>query len=449
MKLRPYQETSVQRLAQMRRGMLGHDPGLGKTIIAIRALDQLAARRVLVVTTVSSLFNWQREFINGQKTPRSTCVITESSGTTAPACSDVTIIAYSQLSNVTAAYASVLACKWDAIIFDEAHALKSMSSQRTKAAYFGLKTKWAGNFGALITDVPIVFALSGTFVPNGNYGEAYPHLAALRPDIMQDYPSLDSFMEKFCRMRQTTYGVQVLGGKNVPELRELLKPVLHRYSKKHVIRDLPAMQFVSVPLSLSSDSGDALKAFADMLRDAGVDPASPTLASDLQKSELAISSGRRMLGMIKAPAVIQFVIDELEENSEKRILFAHHKSVIDTLQDRLQVFAPVVVRGGQQAQQRQDAVDKFQTDPDCRLFIGQIDAAGEAITLTAASRVIFAEYSWSPAKNYQAACRADRIGQKSGVLAQVLTVANSLDETIGEVIARKAQATAELFGRGN
>lgn len=415
--LRPYQERSVEKLAGWGNGILGHDPGLGKTPITIRTLSRLGCERVLVVTTNSSVINWRREFQRW-----------------GPPSITPTVIPYSAVSHGAAEAKQALKApaRYDAVVFDEAHALKSAKSKRTQRCY-GIDY-----FGRVVIDrATRRFSLSGTIAPN-HYGDLWTHLMVYRPHVMREkgLDDYEAFLRRFCTTRETMYGLQVLGGRNVPELRELLKPVYHRYSQRRVLKDLPPLTVDTFPLQVSASQ----RKEAESLLAAAV----PHVTADTLHT-LALSSERRALGLLKAPAVAEFVIDELENVAEKLILFAHHREVIDFLADRLQVYAPSVVYGGQTETTRQLAIDTFQTDPNCRVFIGQISTAGEAITLTAAHHVVFAESSWVAAENYQALKRAHRITQEHPVLVRFLTLDGTLDDAIGRVVARKTQMTADLF----
>ena len=104
---------------------------------------------------------------------------------------------------------------------------------------------------------------------------------------------------------------------------------------------------------------------------------------------------------------------------------------------------------GNKTKDREPAVDKFLTDPRCRVFIGNIQAAGTAITLVGpkckCSDVVFVESSWTPMDNAQAACRVHRIGQKDGVVARMLSAAGTVDDLINGLLVRKAREFTPLF----
>jgi SWI/SNF-related matrix-associated actin-dependent regulator 1 of chromatin subfamily A len=118
--------------------------------------------------------------------------------------------------------------------------------------------------------------------------------------------------------------------------------------------------------------------------------------------------------------------------------------VIDTLMSALQQFQPVKIDGRTNQSQREAAVEAFQTDPNCRVFVGQLQAASTAITLTAASNVLFAEADWTPAINAQAAARAHRIGQPSAVTARFVMLDGTSDALVMKALARKAADISAL-----
>jgi len=123
----------------------------------------------------------------------------------------------------------------------------------------------------------------------------------------------------------------------------------------------------------------------------------------------------------------------------KLVFFAHHRSVIDRLLDKFKLYRPVVVRGGMDACKKQQSVDSFTNNPLCRIFVGNIQAAGVGLNLQVASHVIFVEYSWVPGEIQQAVDRFHRIGQKDTVVAQFLVVKGSLDETMMGSVINKAR----------
>jgi hypothetical protein len=81
-------------------------------------------------------------------------------------------------------------------------------------------------------------------------------------------------------------------------------------------------------------------------------------------------------------------------------------------------------------------------------FPRQITAAATAITVTAASHVVFAEASWVPADDLQAAKRVRRIGQTRPVLVRFVSLAGSLDEATTDVLRRKARLLAQVMDEG-
>ena len=150
-----------------------------------------------------------------------------------------------------------------------------------------------------------------------------------------------------------------------------------------------------------------------------------------------LAEHRRMQGEKKLEPIIEWLSDQLENNIPI-VCFAYHRSVITKLVEHFKEAAPAVITGDTSAQERFDAVQKFQSG-GTNLFIGQINAAGVGITLTRSSTVCLAELDWSPAVLAQAWDRVHRIGQVNTVDVYYFVVKDSLDESINNVVVSRAR----------
>jgi SNF2 family DNA or RNA helicase len=133
----------------------------------------------------------------------------------------------------------------------------------------------------------------------------------------------------------------------------------------------------------------------------------------------------------------------------KLLVFAVHTDVIRSLKEHLGEYSPAVITGDTSPKDREREVDKFLNQSSCRVFVGNIMAAGTALTLVGpncrCSDVVFVESSWTSADNAQAACRIHRIGQHDGVIARMLTTDHAVDELIHRILVRKAREFSQLF----
>jgi hypothetical protein len=166
------------------------------------------------------------------------------------------------------------------------------------------------------------------------------------------------------------------------------------------------------------------------------------LRAAAQNAFTEMSSIRRRTAEAKAPIVADHVAAMLEgADDEKIVLFAHHKSVIETFMQR---FGEIAVKhtGDCTPKQKQEAVDRFVHDPKVRLFVGNMQSAGVGITLlpqdgNACTKCVFAELDWVPGVLSQAEDRIYRIGQTRGVLVQHLVWDGSIDANIAHAVVAK------------
>ncbi len=106
------------------------------------------------------------------------------------------------------------------------------------------------------------------------------------------------------------------------------------------------------------------------------------------------------------------IIDSAMEEDEKLVIMGRFVAELDAIEEMLEKkkIRYAVVRGG--IDDRSDQVFRFQNDPECKVFVGQLQAAGMGITLTAASTMVFFSLDYSMANFDQAKSRTHRMGQK-------------------------------------
>lgn len=406
-------------LAQRRAALLADEPGFGKTAQAITACDLVNAKNILVVTTASARLNWLNEFrLWSRRKDRSMSAwltIKPEAGT------DVVVVAWSNVINKNIQF--VLAAReWDAIILDESHYAKNPTTKRTQAVYNTLAPKAAR-----------VWCLSGTPAPNAP-DDLFPMLKALAPHTIAEYPDLFAFQRRFCVMlRRNINGYPrdiVIGGKNEDDLR-------CRIANMTLRRKLPldvGIRYSAVHVAGSVSDGDIDQAEIIAAAESG----------DTRTLDMHLGVLRRLTGKVKAKGAAEMVSEALDGGQDKIVVFAWHHDVIDYLDELLWQYKPVGIDGRTPAGKRQEAVEAFQNDPERRVFIAQIQAAGEAITLTAANRAVFVEQSFVPKDMAQAVRRIYRRGQTRPCLCQVATLPGSIDEALTAVVLRKMQSIRKI-----
>jgi SWI/SNF-related matrix-associated actin-dependent regulator 1 of chromatin subfamily A len=235
------------------------------------------------------------------------------------------------------------------------------------------------------------------------------------------------------------------GSRNVPELKKRMEGFMRRVRKEEVLKDLPPIRWDVVPIQPETGALPSL-------------PSAPNGLSDDDLLRWLIGSGdehvmrlRRLLGIAKVPGSLEYLNDFLDnlEAGRKILVFAHHKEVIARLKVGLANHKPAVVVGETTTGLRTLEIDRFLSDENTRVFLGNIQAAGTALTLVGprcrCSDVFFVEASYSVGDNVQAACRVHRIGQRDGVVARFLTAHGTIDDRIQDILSRKAADFDQLF----
>lgn len=457
--LYPYQWEGAKWLASRERGLLGDEPGLGKTAQLVTACDLVKAKQILAIPPASVRAVWAREFQSFSMFGHDVTVFSSVEQFQDGPRRGVNVINYDLLVRgfektsfrFNKYMKKWLEPIWDVTIADEAHCLKERESLRTRAV---LENR------AIHGRSDRLWLATGTPMPN-HPGELWTILCAMGATDL----SYNEFINRYCVVGTFGYSKGQPQGANeetADELNKLLRTVMKRRYKALVMPQLPPIRVDDFPLPSVNIKVDQF--FEEALADKAT-----TMRKIKEQEEFvtevwqrAIASGgkmsmldmirvlesvgpsvalyRRWLGAVKATAVLPILEDELKNNAYKKIvLFAHHKQVIQFLRAKLKRYNPQVIDGSSNARGRQTAVDEFQGNPAARVFIGQTLAAGTGITLTAAHEIMVIEPDWVPANNAQAIMRCHRIGQRMPVRARFARLADTLDDYISDTLARKTR----------
>lgn len=461
----PYQKAGIAYGMNRDAVLFGDEMGLGKTIEALGIINaDPTVKTVLCFCPGTARINWQREAQKWLVRKFNFHVVTET-GTVPPADASFVILSYDKVTGAKGktVLAGLMARQWDMLILDESHFLKNPKAQRTNAV-LGTETKTKVNGKNVYEHVPGILdcarrrvALTGTPMVNRPV-ELWSILHALSP---QTFPNFFSFAKRYCAAHGNRYGWDFSGASNLEELQTRMRTsVMIRRMKRDVLKELPpkTRQIVVLAPNGAADAvreeNDAWQKHEDALADLQADVELAKAAGDevaYAEAVAKLKEGYRVafseISLMRhkvAVAKIPHVIEHLEcalEGTNKVVCFAHHKDVIAAIMEHFGA-AAVCLTGDTPMADRMNIVDAFQKNPNVRLFVGSITAAGTAITLTASSTVVFAELDWVPGNLSQCEDRCHRIGTVNPVLVQHIVLDGSLDARMAQIIVEK-QALAE------
>jgi SWI/SNF-related matrix-associated actin-dependent regulator 1 of chromatin subfamily A len=427
--------------------IIADEPGLGKTIQAIGVINSnTSISSVLIVCPASLKLNWRNELDSWLTRFLPVAIFPNVEG-------QIVIINYESLHKLPKYLMSP-----DLLILDEAHYIKNEKSKRTNQVKIISKTSKS------------TLALTGTPILN-RPREIWTLLQVSNPEYWDpaisyggksfgpgDGGNFFRFGKRYCAAFKQHIGStpcnatrgkcsachwDFSGASNLDELQTKLKEsCMIRRLKSDVLTELPEKRRQIIQLEAVKGCG-GLPSEYDGIDD--YDVLVKKMRSDKVLFE-QISTLRHDQGLAKVNAVISHIEALIEEGIEKIVLFAHHRDVILALGNALRHHGLVTVTGETDVKERQMAVGVFQDDPNCKLFLGSIGAAGVGITLHASAHVVFAEMDWVPGIMTQAEDRCHRIGQKSSVLVQHLVLDGSIDARMCKMLIKKQEVINAAVG---
>ena len=437
--LLPYQEQGAEALARRKRFGLFDEMGVGKTAEVIRGLDRLGAMRGIIVCPAVARENWRGEFAKFAHINRRICkgVTIHDFVAWKNGVFDVLCVSY-ELATKWAPHVHEMCEVLDFVVFDEGHYLKSPSTKRAEA----LLGQDSTGFGGLIQWAISCWWVTGTPVPNDPI-DIYTFLRFCHVMPLDQ----QQFVQRYFDSRAKTYSTaHTVKASMLPELQSLIANNSIRRTLAQTGVELPPIFLTSILVD-----GDTQAVRDLLMMHPGLDTA---IKAALETGSLAniktdhVATLRRLIGEAKAVPYAATLVYELTNGLDKMVTFGLHRVAMATVRDYLarhNLWA-VMINGDTSEKERQAAMLAFQSDPTCRVMLGQIKAAGTALTMTASAALDMLESDWSPAPNAQAIKRVHRISQTRSVRARFITLARSFDEDVNRIVSEKTAAVAALEG---
>jgi superfamily II DNA or RNA helicase len=444
--LRPYQREGLGWLQFLERfgfgGCLADDMGLGKTVQVLALLEDRrragTEKPSLVVAPRSLVFNWLAEAarfapqltVLDHSHPSRAKSATEFANGNRP---DVVLTTYGTL---RADAAWIKDVEFDYAIVDEAQAIKNSSSASAKACR--------------LIRADHRLALSGTPVQN-HLGELWSLFEFLNPGMLGKSGVLK--LRNVSREQDAASRAALARG---------LRPFILRRTKQQVARDLPERVEQTIHCELDKQQRKLYDELRDHYRAAllgrieshGLNKSKMQVLEALLRLRQAachpglIDSKRRSETSAKLDALLPQLREVLDEG-HKALVFSQFTSMLSIVRDRLVDEKIEYEYLDGQTRDRQRRVDRFQNDPECKLFLISLKAGGLGLNLTAADYAFLLDPWWNPAIEAQAIDRAHRIGQTRAVFAYRLIAKDTVEEKVLELQSRKRELADAIIGEDN
>ena len=319
--------------------------------------------------------------------------------------------------------------KFDAIFFDEAHVVKSPTSQQSKNF---LKIKGA----------KFKVAATGTLLLN-NPMDAYVPLKW----IGAEKSTYGAFKNYYCNYGGP-FGNDFVGFKNLDNLKHQLETCSLRRTKD--ILKLPPKNVINEYV----DMNDSQQLFYDNIKQGIIDQVDKVHMSTANL--LAMVSRLRQAtacpSILTTENIVSSKVDravdlaeQIVSSGEKVVIFSTFKDTVKILQEKLKHLGVVVGTGDNNDFEIEQAKQMFQTNDGTNIFIGTWQKCGTGITLTAASYMIFIDHPWTAAQCEQAEDRIHRIGTNKSVFIYRLITKNTIDERVLELVNDKGALSSYII----
>ena len=323
------------------------------------------------------------------------------------------------------------------IAVDESTTIKNIKAKRTKAL---IKFAERAKYKRILTGSPI------TKSPL----DLYSQFLFLDKKIL-GFDSYWSFQGRYAVVKSMKMGShsfnQVVGYKNLDELKKKIEPYSYRVTKEEAL-DLPPKIYTSRQVDLTMEQErhyQSIKKSSVALLESGEMVTAPEVMTRLLRLQqllcgyLITDDGEMMSVESNRIAVLLEVIEEMEG---KVIIWSRFRHDIIEISERLKsiygVATTVTYFGDTSMADRDEAIARFQNPEDpTRFFVSNPQTGGMGITLHAAKNVVYYSNDFNLESRVQSEDRAHRVGQNNPVLYVDLVSPNTVDVHIVKTLVNK------------
>lgn len=417
--LEPFQVRDVIKMTSQNYVLNRNRMGYGKTVESIYAMRNLNIQNAIIVVPKPIMLQWKTQIDYWWPNNPGVCIFPDVS-------KPIMIVNYEKLLN-TQNLTKFKSVRWDLIIADEAHRLKNRKSKTSIAIKsIPASRKWA------LTGTPILRKVDDMF----------SILEFLSPEYSGK--SYWNFIEFFCEIKEGFFGREIVGLSRDPEKEKIWLQLMDKVSIYNPEMNLTPGKIVNTVLL---DMDKKQRTLYNNIRDIILEelpedlsiPNGAVLCTRLQQvtSNPSILPGYEKLNGIK----FEYIQDVIENNpDEKFVVFTKFAKTAKNLVKFLNVKSSLYI-GEMNSEERHAQLLQFQRDPQTRVFVATIGAAGIGLDgLQHVSRqAICLERDWSPEIMKQVEDRLNRPGQHHVVQITILECAHTYDQKVGKINVTKAE----------
>lgn len=430
--------------------------GTGKSLTAIGIAGALfllrRISRVLIVSPLSVMGVWEQEFESFADFPYELTILKGASAhkekqlSNIPTGGDLLEVVVVNYDSVWRIEDAVKFFSPDLVIADEGHKIKNGKAKQSKAMHhIGDKACYR-------------LLLTGTAITNKEI-DIFSEYRFLEPDVFGK--NFLQFRNRYFYMGGYENHVPFFKKKMTSEFKKKIHSVAYRVTKEECFSGkggnglrLPEIQEEIRPVELEPKARKAYDQlqkdfFIELQNDDGV-TANNVLTRMMRLSQLTGGHLTSDEGVVETFSTAKLkslddILDSAMADDQKIVIMARFVAELDDIEALLKKkkLEYAAVRGG--IKDRDKEINRFQNDPDCKVFVGQIAAAGLGITLTAAHVMVFYSLDYNMANFDQAKARIHRAGQKQDCLYVYLVAKNTVDMKVLDSLRRKIDLSNSLM----